>query len=464
MFEINNVKPDELINRVKSHYNESLLESNKNLTYVIPLVENCDDKEKAIKLYNYIYNLHENLSNKGYSGNDIQSMLNENYTIKFLGNLLEDIEEVFDINEGFLDKFSEVKNFIERKMKGFSTGELDHLIRKASNLSTEKEKVEVLEEIKDALYSARDKLSDLEHTEKTPQVERKIDGLKYHIEALNKIKMKAQSINIIDNAIDRGRSHIDHDSSSEGGKILHKGGSDKTIINIDEEYLLSFPLMLSAIPLVETITSSQILQEYFNADDVSIDKWERENKGAIDTFIKGTYTELGGIFPTLTKDRMGLLNFRTHLMNVLSHIRTKDEKKRYLEQIDIEIEQLKKFDRTDKSFFSLDGLLRLDDLAHLVKSTLGSVGISYLSTIASKLFTSVASAFAISGKYLGVGAAAGGKLAALGKILSTASIIFPVVSMLGGLMWASHVRSDRVVNLIKVLNDFKTSVEELKVE
>ena len=98
--------------------------------------------------------------------------------------------KIIVLNEAFADTIDSFKTWAERKLKGYSIGEIDVLANKVKAIGSEVEKREVLERIEDALKAARSTLS-----KSTNEAKRR--ELRLQIEVLGQLKSKAMSFNVL---------------------------------------------------------------------------------------------------------------------------------------------------------------------------------------------------------------------------------------------------------------------------
>lgn len=96
--------------------------------------------------------------------------------------LYEDIEETMN----------DFHHYIERKMRGYSVGQVDTLASRAKKVNSEVAKREVLDDIDDALKDAREVLADSTD-------DKKKRNLRMQITVLNELKSKVKSFKVVDN-------------------------------------------------------------------------------------------------------------------------------------------------------------------------------------------------------------------------------------------------------------------------
>lgn len=139
--------------------------------------------------------------------------------------LLENLHRLTQeaLGEGVIDAvvnvFKDIKHYKERVLDGYSPGQVDRLIQKASNIHNEESKGKVLREILDAIQDAKKELSDVSksdhHEEKNGA---KIEALKHQIDVLEKLRTKVQSLNPsmfkINQIHDRDQYGNDHETKS----------------------------------------------------------------------------------------------------------------------------------------------------------------------------------------------------------------------------------------------------------
>ena len=80
--------------------------------------------------------------------------------------------------------FESFKTWAARQVKGYSVGEVDHLARRAYNLKSHSDKLDLIERISDATKDASEKLAKEDDNTKK-------EMLRSHITVLNKIKSVA---------------------------------------------------------------------------------------------------------------------------------------------------------------------------------------------------------------------------------------------------------------------------------
>jgi hypothetical protein len=116
--------------------------------------------------------------------------LNEQTKLKFAENKI--------LNEDF--NYEDFKNWLVRKIKGYSVAEVDALAKKVQNIDSHESKLDVLDAINDAIKA------NTEAAAKTSDVNKK-NYIKANIEALNLLKTKANEFSIVD------KSSTDNDDS-----------------------------------------------------------------------------------------------------------------------------------------------------------------------------------------------------------------------------------------------------------
>jgi hypothetical protein len=106
--------------------------------------------------------------------------LNEEAKLKFIENKI--------LNEGF--NYEDFKNWLVRKIKGYSVAEVDALAKKVQNIDSHESKIDTINEINDAIKDnniAAAQTSDIN----------KKKYIKLNIEALNVLKAKANEFSIV---------------------------------------------------------------------------------------------------------------------------------------------------------------------------------------------------------------------------------------------------------------------------
>lgn len=102
--------------------------------------------------------------------------------------------------EDLVGIIKDISNFAERKLKGYSPGQVDRLINKASNINSEEKKASLIKEIDTAIADAKDSFKSDKESANPDQA--KQDALKYQVEILTKLKEKIRGLNVIDNKLD----------------------------------------------------------------------------------------------------------------------------------------------------------------------------------------------------------------------------------------------------------------------
>lgn len=248
------------------------------------------------------------------------------------------IQEGLDIG----GKFKDLYNFVERKLKGYSTGQVDRLIQKAAKMEGETDRKEIIEEINTAIRDAEAELAKLKQKEtkvENSEINHKIEGVKYQIEVLHKLKAKVQSIDLLDKAMDKHQSKED-DSHHETNK-------DERVINIDES--LHYDRLEKVDNLIEELQNMlyvrQLLENYIDHDDISIEKIDNKDLGWIDHAFRNVNHSLGSNY-SLTQHRRDrdveelAERFKTRLARVYNAIETETDKKEVMKTIDREIHNL----------------------------------------------------------------------------------------------------------------------------
>jgi hypothetical protein len=116
--------------------------------------------------------------------------LNEETKLKFAENKI--------LNEDF--NYEDFKNWLVRKIKGYSVAEVDALAKKVKDIDSHESKLDTLNAINDAIKA------NTEAAAKTTDVNKK-NYIKANIEALNLLKTKANEFSIVD------KSSTDNDDS-----------------------------------------------------------------------------------------------------------------------------------------------------------------------------------------------------------------------------------------------------------
>jgi len=101
------------------------------------------------------------------------------------------------LQEDFSDTISSFVSYVEKKLNGYSVGEVDSLINKARRLSSETDKRELLQKIRDSVKTAKDKLADVKDKESDRYHE-----LHLQVEVLNSLASKVSSFNPINGKYD----------------------------------------------------------------------------------------------------------------------------------------------------------------------------------------------------------------------------------------------------------------------
>jgi hypothetical protein len=107
--------------------------------------------------------------------------LNEETKLKFAENKI--------LNEDF--NYEDFKNWLVRKIKGYSVAEVDALAKKVKDIDSHESKLDTLNAINDAIKA------NTEAAAKTTDVNKK-NYIKANIEALNLLKTKANEFSIVD--------------------------------------------------------------------------------------------------------------------------------------------------------------------------------------------------------------------------------------------------------------------------
>ena len=103
----------------------------------------------------------------------------------------ESAETPIILREDWEDTLTSFTTYAERKLKGFSVGEIDHLATKAKDVDSEVKKRDVLERIEDALKDARKALADTNKADKQKE-------LRIQIQVLGELKTKVNAFKVTD--------------------------------------------------------------------------------------------------------------------------------------------------------------------------------------------------------------------------------------------------------------------------
>ena len=124
-------------------------------------------------------------------------------------------EDLDKVQEKFIDSIDNFINIVERRLKGYSFGEIDSLAKKAKNINSEVKKRETLKQIEDATKKAQESL-------KTTNDDDKKHELRLQLQSLSELKNKVNSF------------HVVEDPKEEKDDRIEGSPSNHRIINLDE--------------------------------------------------------------------------------------------------------------------------------------------------------------------------------------------------------------------------------------
>lgn len=120
-------------------------------------------------------------------------------------SMYENTDEEPTLYTRFTDSITNLMNIAERKLTGYSVGEIDSLAKKAKRIKSEKDKREVLAQIHSAEEKAKETLN------KTKDEGKKVE-LKLQLQVLSELKNKVKSFNVLD---DESREKEHHFNSNK---------------------------------------------------------------------------------------------------------------------------------------------------------------------------------------------------------------------------------------------------------
>lgn len=262
----------------------------------------------------------------------------------------------------------DIYNYAERKLKGYSAGQVDRLIEKAIKIKNESDKHSIIKDCNNAIEEAREELNkskqELSNAKKmkkdSSKIENHVEALEYQIDVLNKLKNKVMSIDV-SHMIDKGREHEEHDSE----RHHYKSDEEKRRINLDESFYLNKRLN-EEICLLED--KAKFMRMYHSATThslfrtVDIEVFEEEEYTWLRRFLVSSYKSvtqtpmanlaygysekegkmiLGSGLVGNNKRGNELDNYEQNLLQLLLHVRSPEDKRVLLAQVDDEIKKLK---------------------------------------------------------------------------------------------------------------------------
>lgn len=132
------------------------------------------------------------------------------------------------ISEEF--SWNDFKIYIDRKLKGYSHGEIDYLASKATNLNTHTDKQELLVKIYAAKDVARDKL----HKTTDPNDRRE---LLIHMDVLKTLEGKVKAFNIVDH-LEKHKEDSVGKGDSEDSKEIKRVKNAHSLDEKDEMFYI----------------------------------------------------------------------------------------------------------------------------------------------------------------------------------------------------------------------------------
>jgi hypothetical protein len=125
----------------------------------------------------------------------------------FKRNILLENKEVDEDLKSLLNEEFSYESFVSwaaRKLKGYSVKEIDHLAKRVVNIDTHEEKTDVIERIREAVVSGKEKvkkqkekLDNAENDSDKDLAKNEYNYMKEHLDILNVLLSKAQTFNIV---------------------------------------------------------------------------------------------------------------------------------------------------------------------------------------------------------------------------------------------------------------------------